>query len=95
MYEYDFGDGWMHEIVFEGNPEVQPGVIYPTCLEGERRCPPEDVGGAGGYQEYLEALADPSHENHKDFLQWQGKFDPESFDLNRVQQQLHSCMHRQ
>jgi len=95
IYEYDFGDGWRHEILFEGNPEVQPGVIYPTCLEGERRCPPEDVGGTGGYQEYLEALADPSHENHKDFLQWRGKFDPESFDLNQVQQQLHSCVHRQ
>ena len=95
MYEYDFGDGWLHEIVFEGKPEAQPGVIYPRCLEGERRCPPEDVGGPGGYQEYLEALADPSHENHKDFFQWRGKFDPESFDLSQVQQQLHSCMHRQ
>jgi hypothetical protein len=48
IYEYDFGDGWRHEIVFEGNPEVQPGVIYPACLEGERGCPPEDVGGTGG-----------------------------------------------
>lgn len=95
IYEYDFGDGWRHEIVFEGNPSVEPGVIYPTCLEGERRCPPEDVGGTGGYQEYLEALADPSHENHKDFLQWRGKFDPTFFDLNQVQKQLHSCMHRQ
>jgi hypothetical protein len=95
IYEYDFGDDWRHEIVFEGNPDVQPGVIYPTCLEGERRCPPEDVGGTGGYEEYLEALADPSHENHKDFLQWRGKFDPALFDLNQVQQQLHSCMLRQ
>jgi hypothetical protein len=95
IYEYDFGDDWRHEIVFEGNPDVQPAVIYPTCLEGERRCPPEDVGGPGGYEEYLEAFADPSHENHKDFLKWRGKFDPESFDLNQVQQQLHSCMLRQ
>ena len=95
IYEYDFGDGWRHEILFEGNPEVQPGVVYPTCLEGERRCPPEDVGGTGGYQEYLEAIADPSHENHQDFLRWRGKFEPESFDLNQVQRQLHSCMLRQ
>jgi hypothetical protein len=95
IYEYDFGDDWRHKIVFEGNPDAQPGVIYPTCLEGERRCPPEDVGGTGGYQDYLEALADPSHENHKDFLKWRGRFDPELFDLNQVQRQLHSCMLRQ
>lgn len=94
-YEYDFGDGWRHEILFEGNPDVQQGVVYPTCLEGDRRCPPEDVGGTGGYQEYLEALADPSHENHQDFLRWRGKFEPESFDLNQIQRQLHSCMLRQ
>jgi hypothetical protein len=95
IYEYDFGDGWQHEILFEGNPEVLPGIVYPACLEGERRCPPEDVGGTGGYQEYLEALADPSHENHQDFLRWRGKFEPDSFDLNQVQRQLHSCMLRQ
>jgi hypothetical protein len=95
IYEYDFGDGWRHEVLFEGNPDVQPGIVYPACLEGERRCPPEDVGGTGGYQEYLEALADPSHENHQDYLRWRGKFEPESFDLNQVQRQLHSCMLRQ
>jgi hypothetical protein len=95
IYEYDFGDGWRHEIVFEGHPSGQADMVYPTCLEGERRCPPEDVGGPWGYQECLEAIADPSHENHKDFLRWRGKFDPDTFDLKEVQRQLHSCMHRQ
>ena len=95
IYEYDFGDGWLHEIMFEGNLDPEAGVIYPTCLEGERHCPPEDVGGPGGYEEYLEAIADPSHENHKQFLQWRGPFDPEAFDLAEVQRQLHSCILRQ
>lgn len=41
-YEYDFGDGWEHEILFEGCPAPEKGKKYPLCLEGERACPPED-----------------------------------------------------
>ena len=61
-YEYDFGDGWEHEILFEGCLQAEKGTRYPLCVEGERACPPEDVGGIYGYQEYLEAMADPKHE---------------------------------
>jgi hypothetical protein len=55
---------------------------YPSCLEGERACPPEDVGGHCGYQEYLEALADPKHERHGEFVEWCGPFDSENFDAS-------------
>jgi len=79
-YEYDFGDGWEHEILFEGCLRAEKGVRYPLCVEGERACPPEDVGGTGGYAEFLEALADPKHEEHKSYLEWGGPFDPEKFD---------------
>ncbi|MFH1304708.1 MAG: plasmid pRiA4b ORF-3 family protein, partial [Planctomycetota bacterium] len=41
-YEYDFGDGWEHEILFEGRPSPQKKRKYPLCLEGEQACPPED-----------------------------------------------------
>ena len=44
-YEYDFGDGWEHEVVFEGCLRAEKGTRYPLCVEGERACPPEDVGG--------------------------------------------------
>ncbi len=64
-YEYDFGDGWEHEILFEGCPEKEPGKQYPMCLEGERACPPEDVGGISGFYDFLEALADPKHKDHE------------------------------
>jgi hypothetical protein len=57
-YEYDFGDGWEHEILFEGCLRAKKGERYPVCVEGERACPPEDVGGVWGYAEFLEALAD-------------------------------------
>lgn len=80
QYEYDFGDGWMHEVLFEGFPPVAKGDRYPLCIEGERACPPEDVGGTGGYEEYVRAIANPKHKRHKEFLEWRGQFDPEKFD---------------
>jgi hypothetical protein len=80
MYEYDFGDGWEHEILFEGCPPLEQGKKYPLCVEGERACPPEDVGGVWGYAEFLEAMADPKHERHDELSQWAGPFDSEIFD---------------
>lgn len=80
-YEYDFGDGWMHEILFEGRPPADPKAKYPLCLEGGRACPPEDVGGAWGYADFLEAVNDPEHESHDELLSWAGgKFAAEEFN---------------
>ncbi len=84
LYEYDFGDNWEHEIVFEGCLRAESGQRYPVCVEGERACPPEDVGGVWGYAEYLEALADPKHEQHDDFVEWGGDFDSEEFDAAKT-----------
>lgn len=83
-YEYDFGDGWQHEVIFEGCLRAEKGGRYPVCVEGERACPPEDVGGVWGYAEYREALADPKHEQHEEMLQWRGPFDAEKFDAERA-----------
>ncbi len=80
-YEYDFGDRWEHEVVFEGCLPTDQGVRYPLCVEGERACPPEDVGGVYGYAEFLAAIADASHEEHKERMAWAGgDFDPNRFD---------------
>jgi pRiA4b ORF-3-like protein len=47
----------------------------------ERACPPEDCGGIRGYADFLEAIGDPKHEEHKGMLAWGGgSFDPEEFD---------------
>ena len=83
-YEYDFGDSWEHEILFEGCPAVDPKAQYPLCLEGARACPPEDVGGAWGYADFLEALTDPNHEQHDEFIEWAGWFKPEKFDAKKT-----------
>lgn len=80
VYEYDFGDGWEHEVLFEGCLRAEKGGRYPICVEGERACPPENVGGIWGYSEFLDAIADPEHEEHAAFREWIGLFDPEKFD---------------
>ena len=72
-YEYDFGDGWLHEVLFEGRLRAEPGKRYPLCLEGARACPPEDVGGVWGYVDFLEAIADPKNEQHEEMLEWIGR----------------------
>ena len=87
-YEYDFGDGWEHEVLFEGCLHARKGGRYPVCVEGERACPPEDVGGTSGYEEYLGAMADPEHEEHESFMKWRGPFDPEAFDAAATTRQM-------
>ena len=88
IYEYDFGDGWRHEVLFEGNPPVEKKKEYPVCLDGKRACPPEDVGGPWGYAEFLEALADPNDERHEEFLEWGGRFDANAFDAKKATREM-------
>lgn len=80
-YEYDFGDGWVHDVTHEGVLVQEPGAAYPRCIGGARACPPEDCGGLGGYEGLLEILADPGHEDHEQMKEWAGEdYDPERFD---------------
>ena len=89
VYEYDFGDGWQHEIILEKILEPEPRVTYPCCLEGARACPPEDVGGIWEYAEFLESISDPNHADHHEMLEWVGgEFDPEKFSVDEVNKEL-------
>ncbi len=88
-YQYDFGDGWEHEVIFEGCFALEPSVKYPRCADGARACPPEDVGGMWGYADFLDAIRDPRHENHKDMLEWVGRrFDPEKFSATAATKEM-------
>jgi hypothetical protein len=85
LYIYDFGDWWEHSVVFENVFAVQADVDYPTCVGGERACPPEDSGGPMGYELFLEAIADPDHEAHQQYEEWiGGEFNPEQFDPKKI-----------
>lgn len=89
IYEYDLGDSWQHEVLIENIGPPEPGRRYPICLEGGLACPPEDVGGIGGFYEFLEAIGDPDHPEHEYLLEWAGGgFDPEAFDLDHANHEL-------
>lgn len=88
-YLYDFGDGWDHRIKVEKVFEAERAARYPVCLAGKRNCPPEDCGGIYGYADFLETLANPSHPEHENMLEWiGGSFDPERFSVEEVNRRL-------
>ena len=85
IYEYDFGDGWEHNIILEKNFPIDDTIIYPTCLTGKMNCPPEDCGGIWGYYNMLEVLKQPGHEEYDDYIEWLGEeFDPSYFNKDEV-----------
>jgi hypothetical protein len=87
-YEYDFGDSWDHIIRVEQSM-ASVGSGTPHLIGGGRACPPEDCGGTSGYEHLLEVIADPTHEEHEQLLQWVGgEYDPEGFDLAETNAKL-------
>jgi hypothetical protein len=89
-YVYDFGDNWLHRLVVEAVTAPEAGVRYPRCVAGQGACPPEDVGGVIGFEEFIEALADPAHPEHAERVEWWGsdRFDPHQFDLDATDHAL-------
>lgn len=82
-YEYDFGDGWQHQVVVEEEVITTPQELTSAvCLDGRRSCPPEDCGGAHRYVDLLQVISDPGHQEYDTTIEWVGNdFDPERFEL--------------
>jgi hypothetical protein len=94
-YLYDFGDGWEVSLRIERLTEAMPGIAYPRLIEATGRCPPEDVGGPCGYREFLEAIADPNHQDHAERLQWIGRdFDPTRANVEVLTHAVHGLAHK-
>lgn len=85
-YRYDMGDDWCLRMVIEQLPAgLMDGLPLPMCVAGENAGPPDDVGGPHMYGEFLSAIGDRNHAQHHDMLRWiGGVFDPQGFDLNRL-----------
>lgn len=84
LYRYDFGDSWDHLVLVE---QIDDELEHDPhggawVIDGARACPPEDVGGAHGYHEFLETLlTEPHSEEAQHLTEWAGgPFDPELFD---------------
>ncbi len=85
-YLYDFGDNWSHTVLVEKVLPFDNKTKLPQFIDGKRATPPEDVGGEYGYQNLVEAINDPNHEEHEDYLMWSGgDFDPETLDKKLVE----------
>ena len=83
LYVYDFGDNWRHDLFIEEVRDGERDVDYPVFVDGERRGPPEDVGGVTGFMEFLEAIRNPLHEEHEAVARWYGG----SFELDDIDEQ--------
>jgi hypothetical protein len=81
-YEYDFGDGWIHEVKLRGEVSISES-FKRRMLSGERTAPPEDCSGPGGHERLLSVVeqgVDPWNELDT-IKEWLGNWTPERFDL--------------
>jgi hypothetical protein len=90
-YTYDFGDNWEHMVLIEKKAPPPGSPTAPACVAGARACPPEDCGGAPGYDDLIAALAEPDKPASRELLEWAGEdFDPEDFSAEQVNDRLKS-----
>jgi hypothetical protein len=88
-YEYDFGDGWQHDIWLQNIYEENADSQVPRCIGGMRSAPPEDCGGIHGYKELLKILSNTRHKEYKETREWVGDtFDPEYFNITEINKNL-------
>lgn len=84
-YTYDFGDNWRHSIQVLDYFKMPKDARLPAFISGKRAAPPDDVGGVPGFEMFLEAMADPTHEEHEDLMEWHGDpFDPVDMSVEEI-----------
>lgn len=89
LYEYDFGDSWLHDIILEKILPFDKTVQIPGCMDGRGNCPPEDCGGIWGYQDLVAILSNPKHKDYLRKSEWLGsELDPDYFDKEVINKQL-------
>lgn len=95
-YEYDFGDGWKHDIILEAQrpyeADEQPRIFL---IDGANACPPEDCGGYPGYMALKEAMKNKRTKAYKEYAEWLGgPFDPQAFgdDKEEINEMLEGIL---
>ena len=102
LYEYDFGDEWLHEVRIEKRLPLDPKKTYPVCIDGKHAAPPEDFGGAQAYMQMRKELKyrsvfgdngiddDFDDENDPDYERSEEDqpFDPDVFSRREVNARL-------
>ncbi len=69
--------------------ELVRAFASQVCIDGKNTCPPEDCGGPPGYAHFLRAVADPSHPEHDETLEWVGRpWDATAFSVDNTNQDI-------
>ncbi|MFW5988244.1 MAG: plasmid pRiA4b ORF-3 family protein [bacterium] len=92
-YTYDYGDNWQFLIILENIIEDYPHG-FPVLTDGEETAPPEDVGGLGGYYNFLEIYLDPEHPEHEYMKTWAESLGYKEFDKQRINKILKSIKYK-
>ena len=76
-----------------GPARPRPRHPLPDPGGGKGACPPEDCGGAWGYADLKEILADPNDDEHQERLEWLGldhasEFDPAALPTEDIDYEL-------
>ncbi len=72
VYEYDFGDGWEHEVKLEHIDDPDLDAEYPQCTKVKGVCPLEDSGGPWGWEDKIRVANDPKDPEYEDIREWLG-----------------------
>lgn len=91
-YNYDFGDDWRHDIEVEKYIKKHD-KNYSICLDGEGTAPPEDVGGEGGYEQFLKVISDDTDPEHGHMVAWSKAQGFEEFNIVRLNASLRDFSH--
>lgn len=86
-YSYDYGDGWEISITYV-REESWPITEAIFCEDGEGDAPPEDVGGQGGYEDFLRIIDDPDDEEYEETVAWGESQGFERFSLESINERL-------
>ena len=85
-YEYDFGDGWQHDVRVARKLPLEPKRSYPVCIGARRACPPEDRGGPWAFME-LEQQYSVFHIADR----LEAIFEEKANDLENYREELDGC----
>jgi hypothetical protein len=100
VYEYDFGDSWIHDLRLEARLPIHPRKVYPVCVAGKCSAPPEDCGGPHAFMsnrqlyagcdrersaEDLDEMMDDFDEEESDSF---SDYDPDRFDRRQINRAL-------
>ena len=63
-YTYDYGDSWKHKITLSRIIENCVDRL-PMLVSGHGDAPPEDIGGMGGFENFLEIRNNPLNDRYR------------------------------